>query len=184
MIFFDPFDFVDKETLLNELNLSQEQEEVLKKHLPDLFEKPKPIVPVVPAIPSPVNPATPIAHRRPPRYTYRNMPITEDYNKPNPERELRKKKQAKQRELMRAAGNAYIDESFKNVDFEYKVNHNKKATIISVQIKDNKWAEFRLTHTDGAKFMQELMTIPDKVANLKALFENMSGDVTIVKNNS
>ena len=182
MIFFDPFEFLDKETLLNELNLSQEQEEVLKKHLPDLFEKPKPIVPVAPS--APAVSLAPIAHRRPPRYTYRNMPITEDYNKPNPERELRKKKQAKQRELMRAAGNAYIDESFKNVDFEYKVNHNKKATIISVQIKDNKWAEFRLTHTDGAKFMQELMTIPDKVANLKALFENMSGDVTIVKNNS
>ena len=92
---------------------------------------------------------------------------------------LEEKKRDK--ELMRTFGNAYIAELFADKDFEYELRHNKKGSVIYVRIKDNKWAEFRLTLGNYDKYMAQLNSIPEKVAEMRALYDGAVGDFTIVK---
>ena len=92
---------------------------------------------------------------------------------------LEEKKRDK--EVMRTFGNAYIAELFADKDFEYELRHNKKGSVIYVRIKDNKWAEFRLTLGNYDKYMAQLNSIPEKVAEMRALYDGAVGDFTIVK---
>ena len=62
------------------------------------------------------------------------------------------------------------------------MQHNKKGTVVSVRIKGNRWAEFRLkTTSDSEACMNQLQQIALHVKALKSLFETINDDVTIVK---
>ena len=172
----DPFLGLDKEECLKELNLTAEQEEVMKKYLPEMFMKPKPIT--LPTAPQHTSPCAPTKTSYTPALPIR---VDDAKNQANPERAIRRKKDAKERELMRTFGNAYIAELFADKDFEYELRHNKKGSVIYVRIKDNKWAEFRLTLGNYDKYMAQLNSIPEKVAEMRALYDGAVGDFTIVK---
>lgn len=103
------------------------------------------------------------------------------YNTINPDRALRKKKRAKERDLMRMVTDAYVQEFLENFDLEYTVSHNKKNTVVAVHIKEKIWAEFRITWLDAEKYLEELRAIPERVTAIKALYENMTDNVTIVR---
>ena len=112
---------------------------------------------------------------------FASIPVQE-HNKPNPERALRKKKAIRERDLMRPFKDAYAKECFDGCDMEYLMQHNKKGTVVSVRIKGNRWAEFRLKTTgDSEACMNQLQQIPLHVKALKSLFETINDDVTIVK---
>ena len=172
----DPFFGLDKEECLKELNLTAEQEEVMKKYLPEMFVKPQPIS--IPTHPKYASPCAPTQTSYTPALPIK---VDDSKNQANPERAIRKKKEAKERELMRTFGNAYIADLFADKDLEYELRHNKKGSVIYVRIKDNKWAEFRLTLGDYDKYMAQLNAIPGKVAEIKALYEDTVCNFTVVK---
>ena len=160
----------------------------MQDYLPELYDEPQPVVPMGSAtnVPSATSyPSMPPSPQPSTTGGWRGSasPYSE-HNKPNPERALRKKKQAMQRDMMRMAGDAYVHECFQDQDFEYNVSHNKKATVLSVRIQDDKWAEFRLLPGKADEYMEELRTIPERVENLKELLGNMNGDITIVKHHA
>ena len=107
-------------------------------------------------------------------------PMRQNYR--NPERELRKKKAVRERNLMSTLEDSLVKELFEGKDLDYEMIHSSKSTVVSVRIRGRRWAEFRFKPTiDSEQRIQELQKIPEHVAALKALWETMDGNVTVVK---
>ena len=98
----------------------------------------------------------------------------------DPWRALQKKKSEKERDMMRTFGDNYV-RVFDELNLEYQLIHRKKATVVAVHIKDNKWVEFRIVPNNSQQYIDQLLKIPERVEAIKALFDTFDGEITIVK---
>ncbi|MCF0205499.1 MAG: hypothetical protein HUK12_09565 [Muribaculaceae bacterium] len=95
--------------------------------------------------------------------------------------ELRKKKFLRERNLLRTFCDNYVPTIMEQNQLQYVLCHNKKGTVVSVNIKENKWAEFRFKTCNSEQFMERISKIPERVKALKAIYETFDGDITIIK---
>ena len=95
--------------------------------------------------------------------------------------QLVREKAEHERIMMRKFCDHFVPRVMEEHGLEFFLTHNKKATVIGVHIRDNKWAEFRLRSFKGEEFIPQIQKIPEQVKAIKALYETLDIDVAVTK---